>query len=115
VLFRTYLSPQWHGVGMQQTELVVVLVVEDEDLIQTVIRDALTEGGSKTEIVPSGEQAVELLERGNKENYRALITDINLSGQFNGWEVAKRARQINPEIPVIYMTGASADQWPSQA
>jgi CheY-like chemotaxis protein len=43
-----------------------------------------------------------------------LVTDINLSGQLNGWEVAKRAREINPEIPVIYTTGAAADQWPSQ-
>ena len=33
---------------MRQTELVVVLVVEDEELIQEVIRDALTEGGFKT-------------------------------------------------------------------
>jgi len=46
--------------------------------------------------------------------YRALITDINLPGRFSGWDVARRARELNPEIPVVYMTGAAADQWASQ-
>ena len=49
-----------------------------------------------------------------RANYRALITDINLLGRFDGWEVAKRARQINPDIPVIYMTGAAAEDWASR-
>ena len=98
---------------MQQTELVVVLVVEDEELIQVLIGDALTEGGFKAEIVASGEAALKLLESGDKDAYRAVITDINLPGELNGWDVAKRAREIFPDIPIIYMTGAAADQWPS--
>lgn len=97
---------------MQQGELVVVLVVEDDSLIQDVIGDALSEGGFKVEIVGNGEEAAERLRR-SKDTYRALVTDINLSGQLSGWDVAKLAREINPEIPVIYMTGAGADQWPS--
>ena len=49
--------------------------------------------------------------RGQKGKYRALATDINLKGRMDGWEVAKHAREIDPGFPVIYMTGASADQW----
>jgi DNA-binding response OmpR family regulator len=45
--------------------------------------------------------------------YRALVTDINLKGRMNGWEVAKQAREIDPVFPVIYMTGAAAEQWGS--
>ena len=30
-----------------------------------------------------------------------------------GWEVAKRAREIDPEFPIVYMTGASADDYGS--
>lgn len=48
-----------------------------------------------------------------KEKYRALVTDINLLGRLDGWEVARRAREINPELPVVYMTGAAANQWAS--
>jgi len=43
-----------------------------------------------------------------------LITDINLPGKLSGWEAAKRARELNPDIPVIYMTGAAADDWASR-
>ena len=45
--------------------------------------------------------------------HRALVTDINFKAQLTGWEVARRARELSPEIPVIYMTGAAASEWPS--
>ena len=63
-------------------------------------------------ICASGEEAITLLQSG-KSDYRALITDINLQGILTGWDVAKRARELNPEISVVYMTGQAADQWPS--
>jgi len=31
--------------------------------------------------------------------YRVLVTDINLKGQLNGWEVARAAREIDPAFP----------------
>ena len=33
---------------------------------------------------------------------------------MDGWEVARRIREIDPAFSIIYMTGAAADQWPSQ-
>ena len=33
---------------------------------------------------------------------------------MNGWEVARRAREIDPEFPIVYVTGAAADEWASQ-
>lgn len=73
---------------------------------------ALMEGGFESEIVASGEEAITLLQ-GDPTKYRALLTDIHLKGTLTGWDVAKRARELNPEMPVVYMTGAAADQWPS--
>jgi len=32
---------------------------------------------------------------------------------MNGWEVARQAREIDPSFPVVYMTGAAADEWAS--
>jgi len=89
------------------------MVVEDDQLIQEMVNEALTEGGFQPSVAATGEEAVTLLQD-NKEKYRALITDINLLGRLDGWEVARRAREINPEMPVIYMTGAAADQWTSR-
>ncbi len=46
--------------------------------------------------------------------YSALVKDINLNGSMLGWEVASFARQIDPTLPVIYMTAAAADDWASK-
>jgi len=43
--------------------------------------------------------------------YSALVTDVNLNGPMKGWEIA---RLINPAFPVVYMTGAAADDWASE-
>jgi hypothetical protein len=37
--------------------------------------------------------------------YRALVTDINLGrDKIDGWDVARRAREIDPNFPVVYMS-----------
>jgi CheY-like chemotaxis protein len=90
----------------------VIMVVEDDQTIQSLVEDALSAGGFEAAIAASGEEAVTLL-RGNRNHYRALLTDINLLGTMDGWEVARQAREINPAFPIVYMTGAAADQWPS--
>jgi DNA-binding response OmpR family regulator len=93
-------------------DLLVIMVVEDDQSIQGIVEEALSDGGFEPAIAASGEEAVTLL-KGSKGKYRALVTDINLQGRMDGWEVAKQAREIDPEFPVIYMTGQSADQWAS--
>lgn len=93
-------------------DLLVIMVVEDDQSIQGIVEEALSDGGFEPAIAASGEEAVTLL-KGSRGTYRALVTDINLQGRMDGWEVAKHAREIDPEFPVIYMTGQSADQWAS--
>jgi DNA-binding response OmpR family regulator len=90
---------------------VVILVVEDDQEIQTIVEDALGEGGFEPAMAASGEEAVMLL-KGNKGRYRALVADIALRGRMSGWEVATHARHIDPEFPILYMTGVYAHQWP---
>jgi CheY-like chemotaxis protein len=47
--------------------------------------------------------------------YRALVTDVNLGrDRMDGWEAAKRAREIDPAFPVVYMSGDSSDDWGSK-
>jgi DNA-binding response OmpR family regulator len=88
----------------------VILVIEDDDAIQTIVEDALTDAGFEPAIAPSGEEAVTLL-KGRKTEYRALVTDIHLRGKMDGWDVAQQAREIDPEFPVVYMSGKSAAEW----
>ena len=91
-------------------KLPVVLVVEDDHAIQTMVETALTDAGFDPAIAPSGEEAVTLL-KAMKSKYRALVTDISLRGTMDGWEVAHQAREIDPGFPIIYMSGQSAADW----
>jgi DNA-binding response OmpR family regulator len=90
---------------------IVVLVVEDDQLVQSVVEDCLSDGGFEAVIASSGDNAVELLDAAQGK-YRALVTDINLStSKFDGWDVARHAREIDPNFPVVYMSGKDADDW----
>lgn len=93
--------------------MVAVLVVEDDQIIQAFVEEALTDGGFASSIAASGEEAIALLQ-GDKSKIRALVTDINLLGRTDGWEVARAAREIDPAMPVIYMTGTHGEEWASK-
>jgi CheY-like chemotaxis protein len=95
-------------------ELPAILVVEDDHFVQSVVEEALTDGGFEIAIASSARQAIELLD-GAGGKYRALVTDISLgSDKMDGWEIARHAREIDPEFPVVYMSGDSADDWSSK-
>jgi CheY-like chemotaxis protein len=96
-----------------ETQL-LILIVEDDELVQSVVADALSEGGFEAAIASTGSNAIELLDAA-KGKYRALVTDINLRpGEIDGWKVARHAREIDPHFPVVYMSGGEADDWASQ-
>lgn len=92
-------------------ELPTILVVEDQEAIQAMVEDALVEGGFQIALVRTGEEAITLL-KGGLTSYRAVVTDVNLLGRIDGWEVARAARKVDPHFPVVYMTGGAADKWP---
>ncbi len=95
-------------------DLPIILVVEDDHLTQSIVKDALEDGGFAIVIASSGEQAMELLDSADVK-HRALVTDINLGrDKLDGWEVARHAREIEPAFPVVYMSGDSAEDWASK-
>jgi CheY-like chemotaxis protein len=53
------------------SELPVILVAEDDQAIQGIVEDALSEGGFEVAVAASGEEAATLLS-GNKGQYQAL-------------------------------------------
>ena len=93
--------------------LPVVLVIEDDETIQGIVEDALGEGGFEMAVAATGEEAITLI-KGRQAHYRALVTDINLLGRIDGWEIARAAREVDPAFPIVYMTGAAADEWASR-
>jgi len=89
------------------------MVVEDEYDLQGIVEEALAEGGFATDILSSGEEALTLF-RGGLKNYRAVVADVGLKGRLSGWEVAAKIREADPVFPIVYMSGAHADEWASK-
>jgi DNA-binding response OmpR family regulator len=94
-------------------ELPIILLVEDEAALQELVRHALSDAGFDLTVSASAEEALSLLGSG-VVRYRALVTDINIDGELNGWELARQVREVDAAFPVVYVTGAAADQWSSQ-
>jgi CheY-like chemotaxis protein len=95
---------------------VQVLVVEDEPIIGDVLTAALEDAGYSARWAASGEEALKILEHQGAE-CRALVTDVRLArgkSKLTGWDVARQARERNPDIPVVYTSGDSGVDWSAQ-
>ena len=95
------------------TSSVVLLLIEDEVLIIDVLADALTDSGYEVVKAQNGIKALEEIEA-DASRFRAIITDIKLGAGPNGWEIAQRAREIVAQMPIVYMSGDSSQEWSSK-
>ena len=95
-------------------ERVHFLVVEDDLAVQRAIKKALAAVGLRSTLSTSGDEAIALFNDEGKFEYQAVLTDINLLGSLNGWDVALAARKIDPSVPIIYMSGDRTDEWASK-
>ncbi|RUW89678.1 response regulator [Mesorhizobium sp. M7A.F.Ca.US.011.01.1.1] len=84
----------------------------DESIILLDIESSLREAGFEVIPVSKGLEAIAIFDR-EPERVAALLTDIRLGDGRTGWDVARHLRTVNPTMPVIYMSGDGADDWPS--
>lgn len=80
-----------------------VLLVEDEPLICDLAAEALEEQGFAVQAVGTASEALTCLSAGTPIDL--LFTDVNLPGDMDGAALARRARQIRPDLPIIYTSG----------
>jgi CheY-like chemotaxis protein len=85
-----------------------LLIVEDEPLIRSLLEDDLFDAGFQVSVAGNGREAMELLGRQGSA-FTALVSDVRLGPGPDGWAVAKFARGIHPDIPVVYLTADSAN------
>jgi CheY-like chemotaxis protein len=85
------------------TAPISVLVVEDEVLISNLVADVLSASGFVVHEVTTADEALQYIDSGAEID--VLFTDINLPGSMNGAELAARARELRPEMPIVYASG----------
>jgi CheY-like chemotaxis protein len=81
-----------------------VLVVDDDDLVRTVAVDALEDAGFEVIEAATAEEALDRCEHRKAD---VLLTDIMLSGTYDGWDLAEQCRRADPNMKVVYTTGYS--------
>jgi DNA-binding NtrC family response regulator len=86
-----------------------VLLVEDEPLIRLFISELLEEAGFKVVEAANAKEAQVILEAGLRVN--VLLTDVDMPGGCNGFELARQVYEARPEVEILIMSGR---QWPEQ-
>jgi CheY-like chemotaxis protein len=81
-----------------------VLVVDDEAVVLTVLREALRRGGYRVTTAASAEEAIDLM---HKRRFDLVLTDKNLPGA-SGLDVLRAARNLAPAPAIVLITGYSS-------
>ena len=84
-----------------------VLLVEDEPTVRTVAERALTRHGYKVLTADSGEEALDILGRGDPIDL--LISDVVMPG-MDGPAVVREARKSRPDLKILFMSGYAEEQ-----
>lgn len=81
--------------------------MEDEALLLEMTKDDLEDLGFTVICAANADEALRVLETGTPVS--ALFTDIRMPGPYDGWELARRARDLRPGLPVLYASGFSGE------
>ncbi|MBO9403377.1 response regulator [Shimia sp. R9_3] len=83
-------------------ETFVVLLVEDDSAIRETVQAQLESAGYS---VISAWDAGSALELHNSNAIDLLLTDVVLPGEFNGKQLAEKLTELQPSLPVVFMSG----------
>jgi DNA-binding response OmpR family regulator len=88
--------------------MLTVLIVEDDPGIRKLVEEALADRGLQVRCAADDRAAQRILER-EAGQIGVLVADVHLGASAKGYDIARRARKLNPRIEVVYLTGRSHD------
>ncbi|MBL8893234.1 MAG: PAS domain-containing protein, partial [Rhizobiales bacterium] len=97
----TQSTPEEAAVAIEHAP--VVLVVEDNEAVREVAAAMISEMGIETLQAANGPEGLELIEQ--RSDIDLILSDVIMAGGMNGPELAKRARQLNPHLKILFMSG----------
>ena len=81
-----------------------ILLVEDEVSLAMIVKDALEEEGYEVAIARDG---LEGLEQYFKEHPALIIADVMMP-EVDGFEMVRRIRRMDKEVPVLFLSARSS-------
>ena len=88
-----------------EQEKINIMVVDDDDSVLDTTTLVLGEEGYLVEAFSTGQKAIDKF----NNNIHAVVLDINMP-DLTGLQVFKKIKSINPYVPIIFHTGATARQ-----
>ncbi len=85
-----------------------VLVVDDEDRVRSVICRSIEKAGYTAVPASSGQEALEVMGERHRE-FAVVLLDLTMPG-MDGQQVFEAVRAINPQLPVLLMSGFSESE-----
>lgn len=80
-----------------------ILLVEDDELVRHYAATLLQGLGYEVVIAQEGHQALKQLQE--HPQVQLLFTDVVMPGGIGGRELADRAREVRPGLPVLFTSG----------
>ena len=78
-----------------------ILLVDDEPKVRDTLAELLTTTGHVVTAVAGGQAA---LAEFSPARFDAIISNLGMAG-MNGWDLAERLRERDPEVPILIVTG----------
>jgi CheY-like chemotaxis protein len=95
-------SPERDGIGNEASMGGLrVLLVEDDDDNRELMAEVLASAGCEVLSAPSGQDGLKTL---SEHSVDVVVTDVGMPG-MGGLEMARAAKAIAPQVPVVVVTG----------
>lgn len=92
----------------------LILVADDEPFILQYIEHVLRLANYRVITVTTVEEAWKIFERRQPE-IELVLTDVVMPGSVDGMDLAERIHQLDPTLPVLFITGALSESDPRTA
>src|SRR6266540_6158869 len=86
--------------GRCETNVMKILVVEDEPKTGSYLQQGLSEAGFNVDLARDGNDAVHV---GTSDDYDLVVLDVMLPGR-DGWSVLRALRDAGKRMPVLLLT-----------
>lgn len=80
-----------------------VLFVEDEPVTREIMADTLDDAGFDVTATCTADEAAILI--ADADRFDVLLTDITMPGLIDGIGLAEHAREVHPDLPVLFVSG----------
>jgi DNA-binding response OmpR family regulator len=88
--------------------MAVVLIVEDDDDVRDILAETVQTFGHRVMTARGGDAALAVFRGGDRMVPDLLITDAMMP-LMNGFDLARRACAMRPNLAVIYLTGGDGE------